>query len=89
VFDTRGKRDAHQRRVHQLHFTTQGLLQQQLTRHTNGRIQCIYGRIYSMAQGLKRHQKNCSAAKEALDLRMIEEEGIYHRSKIINNSDGS
>ena len=79
VFDTRGKRDSHQRKVHQKAATGRSE-KSQVQRSGTGRFVCECGNSYERAQSLKRHRQECYAA-----IAMIEggrnnsehEEGIF------------
>ena len=74
VFDTRGKRNAHQRRKHQITSTMVIIpgVKQTLKRSHNGMFICSCTKNYYSAQSLKRHQKTCDLAAEILDVEIVE-----------------
>jgi hypothetical protein len=62
-FDTRGRRDAHQRREHQRFVTTHNQGNQQTTFQrstTSNDFRCSCGKIFSYSQSLQRHVKTCT-----------------------------
>ena len=61
VFDTRGKRNAHQRKVHQK-AATERSERLQVQQSGTGRFVCECGNSYDQAQSLKRHRQRCYAA---------------------------
>jgi hypothetical protein len=61
VFDTRGKRDAHHRKVHQK-FAIERSGRAQVQRSVAGKFVCECGNSYDRAQSLKRHRQECYAA---------------------------
>jgi hypothetical protein len=83
VFDTRGKRDAHHRKMHQK-FAVGRSERAQVQRSIAGKFVCECGNTYDRAQSLKRHRQGCYAA-----IAMIEggenssedEEGIFSCSE--------
>lgn len=83
VFDTRGKRNAHHRKVHQK-FATERSGRAQVQRSVAGKFVCECGNCYDQAQSLTRHRQGCYAA-----IAMIEggennsehEEGIFQWSQ--------
>ena len=82
VFDTRGKRDAHHRKVHQK-FAVGRSGRAQVQRSAAGKFVCECENSYDRAQSLKRHRQKCYAA-----IAMIEggenssenEEGMFQLS---------
>ena len=90
VFETRGKRNAHQRRVHQTLTTTAVLgVSSTLVRCQDGAFRCTCGKGYPSAQSLMRHQKKCELAADVLGAQLIEEEGTRHGLHTINVSTAS
>jgi hypothetical protein len=61
VFDTRGKRDAHHRKVHQ-NFTFERSGRAQVQRSDHGKFACECGKEYDRVQYLQRHRPSCYAA---------------------------
>jgi hypothetical protein len=74
VFNTRGKRDAHYRREHQIVTTvkTQSGGKNMIKRSENGNFKCVCGNNYMLATSLKRHQKGCDLTADTLGVEMIE-----------------
>ena len=62
TFETRGRRDYHQRNEHQKFVTTQDLNQQptQIQRSTSKAFKCPCGKDFLHVQSLQRHTKNCN-----------------------------
>ena len=61
VFNTKGKRDAHHRKIHQT-FTVERSRRPQVQRSVAGKFVCECGNCYDRAQSLKRHRQGCYAA---------------------------
>jgi hypothetical protein len=72
VFDTRGRRDGHLRREHQMISTTGSTpgVKQTLNRSDNGMFICSCAKSYHHAQSLKRHQEACDLAADIPDVEM-------------------
>jgi hypothetical protein len=60
VFDTRGKRNAHHRKLHQK-FATGRAGRIQVQRSIAGKFVCECGNYYDQAQSLTRHRQGCYA----------------------------
>jgi len=62
TFETRGRRDYHQRNEHQKFVTTRDLNQQltQIQHSTSKAFKCPCGKGFLHVQSLQRHTKNCN-----------------------------
>jgi hypothetical protein len=74
VFTTRGKRDAHHRKVHQKIITVAALFDNKNTvkRSDNGNYECICGKNYMCGISLRRHRKTCEMANDVLEVEVVE-----------------
>lgn len=70
VFDTKGKRDAHHKRTHQVAAVDRSGIAH-THRSVDGKFVCECGNGYHRSQALKRHKESCYAA-----IAMIEGGGI-------------
>lgn len=58
-FQTRGKRDGHNQRVHRQKIIID-VENQEMTCYENGKFICKCGRNYMWPRSLQRHQRNCN-----------------------------
>lgn len=73
VFDTRGKRDAHHRKMHQT-VVGEGSGSTNTQRSVDGKFVCECGLRYNVAQSLKRHKRSCYSAIAVVEGQDVEQE---------------
>ena len=81
VFETRGKRDSHQRKEHHNTAITDNELISVKRSTTSKEFGCPCGKTFSYGQSLKRHAKTCNEAFVPIGSEMLidhthEDEGI-------------
>lgn len=61
MFDTKGKRDSHHRKMHQT-FTVDGAREIRVQRSAGGKFVCGCGNCYDLVYSLRIHQRDCYAS---------------------------
>jgi hypothetical protein len=84
VFDSRGKRNTHQRRVHQkaiMMSTTEAAVA--VERGNDGVFRCSCGKGYQSAQSMARHRRNCDIATDVLEAIVLDNPGMNYKLEVL------